>query len=192
MLTNEEIKFYENQKQCHICKKGFFRNKKDKFKYLKVRDHCYYTGKFRGAAHSTCNLRYAVPKKIPIIIHNRSTYDDHFIIKQLPEELEGQFKCLGENAEKYITFLVPIKKEVTNDENDDDDYDYDDDDDDDNKKEDDDGEKKKTTTFRLSFVDSYRLMPSKLSDLVDNLSGVLMLNVKNARKEKILNPNAII
>ena len=87
---------------------------------------------------------------------------------------------------------MPIKKEVTNDENDDDDYDYDDDDDDDNKKEDDDGEKKKTATFRVSFVDSYRLMPSKLSDLVDNLSGVLMLNVKNARKEKILNPNAII
>ena len=56
-LTNEEIMFSENQKQCHICKKGFFRNKKNKFKYLKVRDRCHYTVKFRGAAHSTCNLR---------------------------------------------------------------------------------------------------------------------------------------
>ena len=62
-LTNEEIKFYENQKQCHICKKGFFRNKKDKCKHLKVRDHCHYTGKFRGAAHSNFNLRYNAPKK---------------------------------------------------------------------------------------------------------------------------------
>ena len=120
-LTNEEIMFYENQKQCHICKKGFFGNKKNKFKYLKVRDRCHYTVKFRGAAHSTYNLRYAVPKKIPIIIHNRSTYVDHFITKQLPEEFEGKFKCLGENTEKYITYSLPIKKEVANDDYDDDD-----------------------------------------------------------------------
>ena len=109
-VKNKEIKFYENEKQCHICKKGFFRNKKDKFKHIKVRDHCHYTRKFREAAHSICNLRYNVPKKIPIIIHNRSTYDDHFIIKQLPEEFEGQIQCLGENTEKYITWSVPIKK----------------------------------------------------------------------------------
>ena len=153
-LTKEEIMFYENQKQCHICKKGFFRNKKDKFKYIKVRHHCHYTGKFRGAADSTCNLRYAVPNKIPITIHNRSTYDDHFIIKQLPEEFEGKFKCLGENTEKYITYSLPIKKEVAND-------DYDDDDN---------GEKKKTAEYRLSFLDRCRLMPAKLSDLNDNLS----------------------
>ena len=70
--------------------------------------------KFRGAAHSICNLRYKVPKEIPVVIHNSSTYDYHFIIKQLAEEFEGQFECLGENTEKYITFSVPIKKEVAN------------------------------------------------------------------------------
>ena len=107
-LTNEEIMFYENQKQFHIYKKGFFRNKKDKFKHTKVRYHCHYTGKFRETAHRICNLRYAVPKNIPIIIHNRSTYDDHFIIKQLPQEFEGKFKCLGENTEKYITYSAPM------------------------------------------------------------------------------------
>ena len=154
-LTNEEIKFYENQKQFHIYKKGFFRNKKDKLRHTKVRYHCHYTEKFRGAAHSICNLRYAVPKNIPIIIHNHSTYDDHFIIKQLPQEFEGKFKCLGENTEKYITYSAPIKKEVAND----DDYD-------------DDGEKEKTAEYRLSFVDSYRLMLGKLSALVDSLSGI--------------------
>ena len=130
-LKNEEIKFYENQKQCHICKKGFFINKKDKYNHIKVRDYCHFTGKFRVAAHSICKLRYVVPKKIPIIIHNRSKYDNHFIIKQLPEEFEGQFKCLGENREKYITYSVPIKKEVANDDDYDDDSDDDDDDDDD-------------------------------------------------------------
>ena len=47
------------------------------------------------------------------MFHNGSTYDYHFIIKELAEEFEGEFECLGENTEKYITFSVPIKKEIT-------------------------------------------------------------------------------
>ena len=77
----------------------------------KVRDHCHYTGKFRGAAHSICNLRYKTPKEIPVVFHNGSTYDYHFIIKQLAKEFDGQFECLGENTEKYIIFSVPIKED---------------------------------------------------------------------------------
>ena len=37
-----------------------------------------------------------------------------FIIYELSKEFEGQFECLGENAEKYITFSVPVKKELDN------------------------------------------------------------------------------
>ena len=51
-----------------------------------MRDHCHYTGKYRGAAHSICNLRYKIPKEIPVVFHNGSTYDYHFIIKQLAKE----------------------------------------------------------------------------------------------------------
>ena len=83
-LTDEETEFYGNQKVCHICKKEFSTEKNDKntFKlYHKVRDHCHYTGKFRGAAHSICNLRYKTPKEIPVVFRNGSTYDYHFIIK---------------------------------------------------------------------------------------------------------------
>ena len=47
------------------------------------------------------------------MFHNGSTYDDHFIIKQLAKEFDSQFECLGENTEKYITFSVPIKKVST-------------------------------------------------------------------------------
>ena len=65
-LTNEEIKFYENQKQCHICNKGFFRNKMDKFKHIKVRNHCHYTGKFRGTSHSICNFFFIIHHNIHI------------------------------------------------------------------------------------------------------------------------------
>ena len=84
--------------------------KKELKKPHKVRDHCHYTGKFRGAAHSIWNLRYKVPKEISVIIHSGSKYDYHFIIKDLAEEFKGKFECLGENTEKYITFSVPIKK----------------------------------------------------------------------------------
>ena len=63
-LTDDEIKYYEKHKYCHICRRKFCYDDKNKFKlYRKVRDRDHYTGKFRGAAHSICNLRYIVQKK---------------------------------------------------------------------------------------------------------------------------------
>ena len=107
-LTDNQYKYYEEQKECYICQKKFCYNKnqkKKKFKlYNKVRDHCYYTGKFRGAAHSICNLNYKVPQEIPVKIYNGSVYNYHFIIKELAEDFKGQFECLGENTKKHITF----------------------------------------------------------------------------------------
>ena len=83
-LTHEENNFYNEQEACHICKERFCVDKDDKnYKNKrKVKDHCHYTGKFRGAAHRKCNLNYKVPKDTPIIIHNASC-DAHFIINQL-------------------------------------------------------------------------------------------------------------
>ena len=110
----------------------------------KVRDYCHYTSKYRGAAHNICNVRYKIPKEIPVVFHNGSTYDYHFIIKELAKEFEGNFECLGENTEKYITFSVPIKKKIDN--------------------------KDLEITYKIKFIDSYRFMSSSLSKLVDNLS----------------------
>ena len=86
-LTHEENNFYNEQEICYICKEKFCVDKDDKdyINRKKVKDHCHYTGKFRGAAHSKCNLNYKVQKEIPIIIHN-ATYDTHFIINQLAIE----------------------------------------------------------------------------------------------------------
>ena len=110
----------------------------------KVRDHCHYTGKYRGAAHNICNLRYKVPKEIPIVFHNGSTSDYHFIIKELVKESDGSFECLGENTEKCITFSVPIKKKIEN--------------------------KNIEITYKIKFIHSYRFMSMSLSKLIDNLS----------------------
>ena len=142
-LTTKEKIYHNKQKVCYICKKEFDNNDNDK-KQQKVRDHCHYTGKYRGAAHNICNLRYKIPKEIPVVFHNGSTYDYHFIIKELVKEFEGTFECLGENTEKYITFSVTIKRKIEN--------------------------KDLEITFKIKFIDSYRFMSSSLFKLVDNLS----------------------
>ena len=140
-LTVKEKIHYNEQEICYICKKEF--NKNDEKPY-KVRDHCHYTEKYRGPAHNICNLRHKKPKEIPVVFHNGSAYDYHVIIKELAKEFNGNFECLGENTEKYITFSVPIKKEIRN--------------------------KNIEITYKIKFIDSYRFMSTSLSKLVDNLS----------------------
>ena len=90
------------------------------------------------------HLRYKIPKEIPIVFHNSSTYDYHFIIKELVKEFDGNFECLGENTEKYITFSVPIKKKIEN--------------------------KNIEITYKTKFIYSYRFTATSLSKLVDNLT----------------------
>ena len=104
-LTKEEKRSYKKQGACDICQKEFCYDKNDEnyTNRKKFKDHCHYTGKFRGAAHSKCNLNYKVPKDIPIIIRNAS-FDTHFIINQLGEEIKGGLSCIGEKMEKDITF----------------------------------------------------------------------------------------
>ena len=145
-LTDKENKSYVKQKVCYICKKELRtdENHNNAFKlYHKVRDHCHYTGKFREAAHSICNLRYKTREEIPVVFHTGSTYDYHFIINKLAKEFDDEFECLGENTEKKILlFSVPISKEPNNGQ---------------------------TITYRLEFIDSFRFMLASLSSLVDNL-----------------------
>ena len=76
-LTKEQTVEFVTAKECHICIKKF--SPKDR----KVRDHCHYTGKYRGAAHSSCNLRYRIPDYIPVVFHNLAGYDAHLFIKDL-------------------------------------------------------------------------------------------------------------
>ena len=149
-LTKKEEKKHDKHKSCHKCKKRFSTDDYNK-KYHKVRDHCHYTEKYRDAARNICNLRYKIPKEIPVVFHNGSTYDYHFVIKVLAEKFEGEFECLGENTEKYITFSVAIKKKTT--------------------KNDKDGNDKITKiSCKIKFIDRFRFMSTSLSNLVNNLS----------------------
>ena len=89
-LTKEEKRSHCTSRRCYICKKKFSTDDNNK-KYHRVRDHCRYTGRYRGAAHDICNLRYKIPKEFPLVLHNGSTYGYHFIIKELAGEFEGEF-----------------------------------------------------------------------------------------------------
>ena len=59
------------------------------------RDHFHYTEEYRGVAHTICNLKCSVPKKLHIVVHNGSNYGYDFIIKKLAEKFRKQFTCLG-------------------------------------------------------------------------------------------------
>ena len=95
------------------------------------------------------------------MFHNGSAYDYHFMIKYLARKFYGQFECLVENTEKYITFSVPIKKVII-DEN-----------------EDDKESKPKEIKYRISFTDSCRFMQDSLSNLADNLSELKIRKIPN-------------
>ena len=102
-----------------------------------------------------------MPNEIPVVFHNVSNHDYHFIIKELANEFEGQFECLGENAEKYKTFSVPIEKEVT-------------------KINKDGNERIVTRSYKIKFIDSTRFMASSVSNLVDNLAeGIHQIKCKD-------------
>ena len=140
ILTFKDKDDFEKAKICWICQKEFGEREK------KVRDHCHFTGKYRGVAHNKCNLQLKKPKFTPVIFHNLSGYDAHLFVKNLGKS-EGNIKCIPNNEEKYISF----SKDIIVGE-------YE------NKK----GEKVEVK-HEIRFLDSFKFMASSLKSLVGNL-----------------------
>ena len=150
-LTNEPEESYEKTKIYNICKKQFELKYTNHKSYRKVKDHCSYGGKYRGAApRSVYNLKYSVPEEINAVLQNVSNYGYHFIIKELAKEFRGEFICVVENSGKHKTFSGPITKELKRiDKNEE--------------------EITKIISSKLQFNDSARFMTSSLSNLLGNL-----------------------
>ena len=159
MEVEEEERFNKETK-CWICK-GEFNNK-----YYKVRDHCHFTGRYRGAAHNSCNLKYRKPNFTPVVFHNLSNYDSHLFIKNLGFS-EGNIACIPNNEEKYISFSKSIQVgSYTNKE----------------------GEIK-PLKHTIRFIDSFKFMAASLNSLVNNLPEDAFNNVRLERlKENKLPP----
>ena len=138
-ITAEEEEQFKQASNCWIC--GNLLNIQDR-----VRDHCHYTGRYRGAAHNICNLKYSKPNNISVFFHNLSGYDSHLFIKKLNTTM-GNIDCIPNNEENYISFSKTIKTGEYK-----------------NKK----GETK-DKYFKIVFKDSLKFMASSLEALVNNL-----------------------
>ena len=140
IFTEEDEKQFNKASDCWICGEALGNDR--------VRDHCHFTGRYRGPAHNSCNLKYRKPESVSVFFHNLSGYDSHLFIKKLgsPDKKEN-IDCIPNNEEKYISFSKTIKTgQYTN------------------KK----GEIK-GKTFKIVFKDSLKFMSSSLEALVNNL-----------------------
>ena len=142
IFGSNELKQFNKATKCWICKGEFDDNTDDE----KVKDHCHYTGRFRGAAHNSCNLKYKKPTLIPVVFHNLSGYDSHLFIKNLGFT-DGTIDCIPNNEEKYISFT---KNTVVGSYTD--------------KK-----GKNKPIKYKIRFIDSFKFMSDSLESLVNNL-----------------------
>ena len=76
IMREEEGHLFQQSNSCWICKKLIDNDEE------KVRVHCPVTGKFRGAAHGSCNINLQLTKKIPVTFHKLRLYDRHLIFSQ--------------------------------------------------------------------------------------------------------------
>ena len=132
-LTKEQLKEYRKTTKCHICFK--------ELRESKVRDHCHYSGLYRRAAHTVCNLRYKIPKYIPVVFHNLAGYDTHLFICELAKHT-SHMGVIAKNVEDYISFSIKVEVEIGT----------------------------RTKEIELRFIDSFKFMSSSLDSLVNNLA----------------------
>ena len=99
LIMNEEEYLFQQSNSCCICGKLIDNDNK------KVKDHCHVTGKFRGAAHWSCNINFQLTKKIPVIFHNLRGYDSHLIFSEL-NKFNVKINVIPNGLEKYMAFFL--------------------------------------------------------------------------------------
>ena len=147
IFGKEETAQFNKETKCWICK--------GELNDDKVRDHCHFTGRYRGAAHNKCNLNYNKPNFTPGVFHNLSGYDTHLFIKNRGFTA-GNIDCIPNNEEKYISFTKNIDVGTYM-----------------NKK----GETK-PINHKIRFIDSFKFMGTSLDSLVNNLPETAFNNLK--------------
>ena len=163
IFGEKEKERFDKETTCWICNGKFTIDSKN----YKVRDHCHFTGRYRGAACNLCNLKYRKPNFTPVVFHNLSGYDSHLFVKNLGFS-DGSIDCIPNNEERYISFTKKIQvgsytKKVKNE------------------------EETKPLHNRIRFIDSFRFMATSLENLVNNLSKDAFNNVKRYYAEDKLN-----
>ena len=98
-MKKQNYQTFELTNVCWIC--GKLIENYDK----KVRDHCHIFGKYRGAAHCSCNINLKITKKVPVIFHNLKGYDSHLIFKEL-SKFDVKISVIPNGLQKYMVFTI--------------------------------------------------------------------------------------
>ena len=98
MIIREEEDQYQSSNTCWICKKLIDHDDE------KVRDSCHVTGKFKDAAHWSCNINLQLTKKVPVIFHNLRGYDSHLVFNEL-SKFDVKTDVIPNRIEKYKAFF---------------------------------------------------------------------------------------
>ena len=98
IIREEEEDQYQSSNTCWICKKLIDHDDE------KVRDNCHVTGKFKDAAHWSCNINLQLTKKVPVIFHNLRGYDSHIIFCEL-NKFDVKIDVITNRLEIYMAFF---------------------------------------------------------------------------------------
>ena len=105
VMTAKDEEDFQSAKKCWICQREY---KADEEKNIPVRDHCHFTGKYRGSAHKKCNFRLQISAKrikIPVIFHNLKGYDSHLIIEKLGEKIKKTDELISVQEERTNNYF---------------------------------------------------------------------------------------
>ncbi|XP_018406268.1 PREDICTED: uncharacterized protein LOC108782483 [Cyphomyrmex costatus] len=138
-FTRDDWRRFDSATHCHICERPFAPGDE------RARDHCHLTGRYRGPAHKGCNMNYKDSPYIPVVFHNLSGYDAHFVVQEIATRFQGQVDLLPLTKEKYISFTKHVKD--TSDTSD----------------------KDSRKCVKLRFIDSYKFLSAGLDKLASYL-----------------------
>ena len=103
VMTPPDVQDFNAATLCCICQHPLPNDSSsDRIACRKVRDHDHISGKYRGAAHSNCNIRLRTTYKIPVIFHNFRGYDSHLIVRALGLFKDMSLNVIGQALEKYM------------------------------------------------------------------------------------------
>ena len=107
--TKKERKAHRDQKVCYICKRAF---SSDDDKYYNIKDNCYYTGRYLGAAHVVCSKNCKIPKEIPVVFHNGLLMIIILLLKSWLKNLKANLSVWVKIQKNILHLVFLLKRKV--------------------------------------------------------------------------------
>ena len=105
IMSEKEEEQFQSSTTCWICETLIDDDSE------KVRDHCHVTGKFRGAAHWSCNINLQLTKQVSEIFHNLIGYGSHSVFDEF-KNFDMKIEVMPNGLEKYMAFFLKQKLSI--------------------------------------------------------------------------------